>query len=127
MSIETKAMDILLEKAKVEVHAGIASGYGTKYWNAARDAIGVLERNRGDIETWGVLGFKALLESLSKTPANEQTLIQMMTARQLVLDMRHGAETLREDTARREAIKDKVVQVLLELGSIGAQLLLRVV
>lgn len=125
MSDQAKALEVFLKKAEQEIKDGMASGSGVPFWEAAASALDVVKGNQGAIKNWGVSKFKTLLSSLSLTPAREQNLIKMMTARQLVLDMREGASTLEQDTARRESAKEEIVEILLKLGSIGAQLLVR--
>lgn len=126
MGTEKEILDAFLEKAENEITEGIASGNGVYFWEAAGKALEEVKENRETIERWGIRQFKTLLGSLSKTPAREQQLIRMMTARQLVMDMQEGTTNLKDDSAVREATKEKVAEVLLKLGSIGAQLLMRI-
>lgn len=120
---DADALKILLDKAAEEIRKGLASGHGTPYWRAAKDALALVEANRSDLEKYGVLEFKSLLKALSCCPAAEQALIKNMSAQQLIADMRNGAASLSMDTAEREALRERVVTILLQLGSVGARLL----
>jgi hypothetical protein len=126
VSDDKTVLDRLLERAEKEIAQGKASGSGVPFWAAAESALEVIKEDREAVARWGVNQFKALLGTLSRTPAKEQQLIRMMSARQLIMDMEAGTTSLREDTAIREATKEQVIEVLTKLGSIGAQLLLRV-
>ena len=114
----------MLERARQQVKDGLASGVGEKYWQTADEALRLVETHQTDIVDYGWREFTQTLHALEHTPAKEQRFIVQMTADELIQDMLRGATTLNNDTVARQARLERVKEVLVELGSIGARLLI---
>lgn len=122
--IAADIVQAMLERARQQVKDGLASEMGTKYWRVADEALRLVESHQNDIVDYGWREFTQTLHALEHTPAKEQRFIVQMTADELIQDMLHGAATLNEDTIARQARLEKVKQILVELGSIGAKILI---
>lgn len=97
-------------------------------WDAALAAIRATESRADMLEAKGLEGLKILLQSISggsPLSARIDFIRGAQSLSELTADALADAEDLAADTERRRLEREALVSWFLELGEVGAQLLLR--
>lgn len=122
-------IDEVVERALEAIQNGISSGRGVRYWEAAREALGVLEARSealADVTKETVVGL------LRFTSAGDQGAVVDFIFRQanpteIIAAMAAGTAALNANTARVVKRNQALAEIAIELGRVGAQLLLALI